>query len=202
MKEYDVIVIGSGSGGAIVESAINNGFKVAWIDKGPLGGTCLNNGCIPSKMLIYPADRIMDILDSEKLGIKASIEEINFKKIMKHMREPIIDSQKRMREGLKSPIKNFDYFEGQCSFIDNYIIYVNGEKIRGEKIFIGSGARPYIPKLKGIDKVDYLTNENVFNLISCPKSIVIVGGGYIGVEFAHFFLLWVQKLLFYNMEID
>ena len=92
-----------------------------------------------------------------------------------------------MREGLKAPIKNFDYFESQCNFIDNYTIFVNGEKIRGKKIFVGSGARPDIPKIKGIDNVEYLTNENVFNLSKCPKSIVIVGGGYIGVEFAHFF---------------
>ena len=61
LKEYDIIVIGSGSGGEIVESALSHGNRVAWIDKGPLGGTCLNNGCIPSKMLIYPADRVMEI---------------------------------------------------------------------------------------------------------------------------------------------
>jgi dihydrolipoamide dehydrogenase len=187
LKEYDVVVIGSGSGGEIVESAINHGFKVAWIDKGPLGGTCLNNGCIPSKMLIYPADRIMDILESEKLGIKASIDKIDFIKIMKHMKEPIKDSQKHMREGLNNPIENFDYYEGECKFIDNYNIIINDEKIHGKKIFIGSGVRPNIPNIKGIYEVDFLTNENVFDIKACPKSIVIIGGGYIGVEFAHFF---------------
>ena len=78
MKKYDVIVIGSGSGSEIVQSALNQGYKVAWIDKGPLGGTCLNTGCIPSKMLIYPADRVIEIQESEKLGIKSSIERITF----------------------------------------------------------------------------------------------------------------------------
>ncbi len=187
LKEYDIIVIGSGSGGEIVELALNNGYSVAWIDRGPLGGTCLNTGCIPSKMLIYPADRIIDIKDSNKLGIKANIEEIDFKKIMEHMKKPIIHSQKYMREGLKSNIKNFDYYEGSGYFLNNYTIEINGIKIKGRKIFIGTGARPNIPNIKGIDKIDFLTNENVLNINNCPKSIIIVGGGYIGVEFAHFF---------------
>jgi len=187
LKKYDVVVIGSGSGGEIVQSAINHGYKVAWIDKGPLGGTCLNNGCIPSKMLIYPADRIIEIQESEKLGIKSSIEKIDFKKIMEHMKEPIIDSQKHMREGLKYPIENFDYYKGSGHFIDNYTLEINNEKVHGKKIFIGSGARPNIPAIKGINKIDFLTNENVFDIKSRPKSIIIIGGGYIGVEFAHFF---------------
>jgi dihydrolipoamide dehydrogenase len=187
LKEYDIIVIGSGSGGEIVEFAINHGFKVAWIDKGPLGGTCLNNGCIPSKMLIYPADRVVDIIESEKLGIRATIDKIDFLKIMKHMREPIKDSQKQMRSGLKNPIENLDYYEGTCQFIDNFTLEINDEHIHGNKIFIGSGARPNIPDIKGIRNVDFLTNENVFELKRCPKSLVIIGGGYIGVEFAHFF---------------
>jgi len=187
LKEYDVIVIGSGSGGEIVESALNHGDKVAWIDKGPLGGTCLNNGCIPSKMLIYPADRVMDIKEAKNLGIKATIEEIEFNKIMEHMKEPIIDSQKHMREGLKYQIENFDYYEGSGHFIDNNSIEINNKKIRGNKIFIGTGARPDIPAIKGINQINFLTNENVFDIKSCPKSMIIIGGGYIGVEFAHFF---------------
>ena len=163
------------------------GYSVALVDKGPLGGTCLNNGCIPSKMLIYPADRVMDILEAGDLGINASIDNIDFNKIMNHMREPIISSQKHMKDGLKYKIENFDYYDGLGRFIDNFIIEVNGKKIKGKKIFIGSGARPYIPNIKGIDDIEYLTNENVFDIKECPKSITIIGGGYIGVEFAHFF---------------
>ena len=66
MKKFDVIVIGSGSGGEIVESALSHNLSVAWVDKGPLGGTCPNVGCIPSKMLIYPADRVVEIQEAEK----------------------------------------------------------------------------------------------------------------------------------------
>jgi dihydrolipoamide dehydrogenase len=96
IKKFDVMVVGSGSGGGIVDSALSHGFSVAWVDRGPLGGTCLNVGCIPSKMLIYPADRIMEIHESEKLGVKAEIQDIDFSKIMKHMKEPIKESHEHM----------------------------------------------------------------------------------------------------------
>jgi mycothione reductase len=194
MKKYDVIVIGSGSGGEIVNSALNHGFSVAWIDKGPLGGTCLNVGCIPSKMLIYPADRIVDIQESEKLGIKAEIKEIDFSKIMKHMKKPIKESHEHMEKGLKEPIKNFDYYKGVGHFISDYTIEINNQQITGKKVFIGSGARPLIPKIKGIEQIDYLTNENVFNLSDKPESLIIIGGGYIAVEFAHFFAAMGAKV--------
>jgi dihydrolipoamide dehydrogenase len=187
MKKYDAIVIGSGSGGEIVKAALNNGNSVAWIDKGPLGGTCLNVGCIPSKMLIYPADRIMEIKESEKLGIKAEIKNVDFKKIMEHMRKPIRESHEHMNENLSQPMKNFRYYKGIGHFISEYTIEINNEKIKGKKIFIGSGARPNIPPIEGIDKINYLTNENVFDLENKPESLIIIGGGYISAEFAHFF---------------
>jgi len=186
MKKYDVIVIGSGSGGEIVDAALSHGFKVAWVDKGPLGGTCLNVGCIPSKMLIYPADRIVEIQEAGKLGITAEIKKIDFNAIMKRMRQPIIESHEQMKKGLINT-ENFDYYEGVGHFISDYTIEVNGERIKGKKIFIGTGARPLIPPLKGIENIDYLTNETVLDLKKRPESIVIIGGGYIAVEFAHFF---------------
>lgn len=187
MKKFDVIVIGSGAGGHIVDSALRNGLSVAWVDKGPLGGTCLNVGCIPSKMIIYPADRVMEIKEAEKLGITAEIKKIDFQKIMKHMRKPIKESHENMKKGVETPMKNFQYYKGEGHFIDDYTIEINGEKIKGKKIFIGSGARPFIPKIKGIEKINYLTNENVFDLNKKPESLIIIGGGYISVEFAHFF---------------
>ncbi|MDG6218217.1 MAG: dihydrolipoyl dehydrogenase [Candidatus Thermoplasmatota archaeon] len=187
MKTYDVIIIGSGSGGEIVKAALNKGKTVAWIEKGPLGGTCLNVGCIPSKMVIYPADRIMEIKEADKLGIKAEIKDVDFKRIMAHMREPIDESHNHMEHGLSAPIKGFQYYHGEGYFIDNYEIIINNEIIKGEKIFIGSGARPHIPSIKGLEAIDYLTNNNIFSIQEKPKSMIIIGGGYIAVELAHFF---------------
>jgi dihydrolipoamide dehydrogenase len=188
-------VIGSGSGGEIVDAALGSGFSVAWVDKGPLGGTCLNFGCIPSKMLIYPADRVIEIKEAEKLGIKAEIKDIDFKKIIEHMREPIRESHEHMERGLKNTMENFQYYKGEGHFVDDYTIEINSEQIKAGKVFIGTGARPFIPDIKGIEDVDYLTNNNVFNLTDKPDSIVIVGGGYIAVEFAHFFSAMGTKVI-------
>jgi len=186
MKQYDVIVIGSGSGSIISEQALAHDLKVALVDKGPLGGTCLNVGCIPSKLLIFPADRVREIQEAERLGIQAEIKAIDFPSIMERMRSIIQENQNHVREGIhRTP--GLDFYEGTGCFIGDYTMEVSGEKIRGEKIFIVSGARPLIPLIKGIEDVDYLTNETLLELRERPESLIIVGGGYIAAEFAHFF---------------
>ena len=186
LKEYDIIVIGSGSGMIIVDGAVSHGLKVALVDKGPLGGTCLNVGCIPSKMLVYPADRVVEIQEAKKLGIDAEIKDIDFEAIMERMRKSVHEGRSEMERGIKNS-EYFDYYDGEARFVGDYTIEVNGEKIKGERIFIASGARPLIPPIKGIGKIDYLTNDNVFDLKEKPKSMVIIGGGYVAVEFGHFF---------------
>lgn len=186
MKEYDVVVIGSGSGAIIASRALANNLKVALIDRGPLGGTCLNVGCIPSKMLIYPADVIAEIQEAEKLGITAEIKAIDFNSIMDRMRKVVTEGQNEMREGINQA-RNLDFYEDEGYFTDNYTLNVKGKEIRGKKIFIVSGVRPLIPPIKGIDTISYLTNENVLQLQKKPNSLVIIGGGYIAAEYGHFF---------------
>jgi dihydrolipoamide dehydrogenase len=186
MKEYDVVVIGSGAGLSVVESALAHSLSVALVDKGPLGGTCLNLGCIPSKMLIYPSDRLVEISDAGKLGITAEITNIDFHAVMKRMRGAVQRGGHRIREGLRLS-EGLDFYEGEGHFVKDYTLEVNGERIKGKKIFIASGARPHIPAIKGIDSVEFLTNENVLQLQEKPGSIIIIGGGYIAAEYAHFF---------------
>ena len=187
MKNYEVIVIGSGAGAIISDEAAAQGLKTALIDKGPLiGGTCLNWGCIPSKMLIYTADRIVEIEEAKKLGVEAEIRSIDFHSIMERMRKSRQEDQVHIREGIKQS-KNLDFYEGEGYFVGDYLLEVNGEKLKGERIFIASGSRPFIPPIKGSGNVDYLTNESVLELNEKPDSLVIIGGGYIAVEFGHFF---------------
>lgn len=185
MKEYDVLVLGDGSAGSIVQNALMNDLETCLIDKGVLGGTCLNYGCIPSKMLIYPADRIMEIKESERLGINANVENIDFENIMNRMRNTLRESHEHMK-GIDQ-VEGLDYYNEEAYFVDDYTVKVKNETLKGKKVFIGTGARPLIPPIKGINTVDYLTNETVFDLQKQPESLVIVGGGYIAVEFAHFF---------------
>lgn len=198
MKKYDILVVGSGSGMIIVEEALEHGMKVALVDKGPLGGTCLNVGCIPSKMLIYPADRIVEIQESEKLGIKAEVLGIDFASIMKRMREVVAEGQEQVRNGIASS-EELDFYEGEGHFIDEFVMEVNGEQIKADKIFLASGSRLFIPPIKGLDKVDFLTNESLLNLEKPPDSLIIVGGGYIGVEYGHFFAAMGTKVTILEM---
>ncbi|TEU02753.1 MAG: dihydrolipoyl dehydrogenase [Dehalococcoidia bacterium] len=198
MKKYDVIVVGSGSGMLIVDEATDRGLKVALVDKGPFGGTCLNTGCIPSKMLIYPADRIVEIQEAKKLGIEAQTRGIDFSFIMQRMRNSIQESQSQMRRAL-SQAENLDFYEGEGHFVGEYTIEVNGDKIKGENIVLASGSRPFIPPIKGLDSVDYLTNETLLQLEELPDSLIIIGGGYIGVEFGHFFAATGTKVTILEM---
>jgi mycothione reductase len=186
MKEYDVVVVGSGAGSAIVDGALAEGLKVALVDRGPLGGTCLNVGCIPSKMLIYPADRVAEIQEAEKLGIQAKIEQVDFQAIVGRTREYVSGIESRIRERVQNT-SGLDFYGSTGHFVEDYTMEVEGQRIRGKKIYLVSGARPLIPPVKGIENIDYLTNESVLALEKKPESLVIIGGGYIAAEFAHFF---------------
>ena len=121
MKEYDVVVIGSGSGMTAVDGALSNGRSVALVDHGPVGGTCLNLGCIPSKMIIYPADRVVEIQEAQKLGISAKIEKTDFSGIMNRMRSSIDHSRKHMKEAIEQ-VPGLDFYKKTGRFIDKYIV--------------------------------------------------------------------------------
>src|SRR3990170_4782997 len=155
MKEYDVIVVGSGCGMNIVNEALAHGMEVALVDKGPLGGTCLNLGCIPSKMLIFAADRITEIQEARKLGIEAEVRNVGFGFIMERMRKSISENREHIRREL-SDTEKLDFYEGVGHFVDEYTLEANGEQIKASKIFIASGSRPALPPINGLNSVDYL----------------------------------------------
>jgi mycothione reductase len=186
MKEYDIIVIGAGEGLGIAFRAQSAGLRVALIDKGKLGGTCLNVGCIPSKILIHTADVITAIRESGKLGIHADITSIDFGAIMQRMRENIDRGRGFIADAVKES-EHLEFYNEEARFIGDYMLETAGEKIRSKKIFIASGSRPIVPPVEGLKGVNYLTNENVLSLTRQPESIIILGGGYIAVEYGHFF---------------
>ncbi|HEX2967119.1 MAG TPA: FAD-dependent oxidoreductase, partial [Syntrophorhabdaceae bacterium] len=142
MKEYDVIVIGAGTGLNFVFNALSSNMKVALIAGDYVGGTCLNVGCVPSKMLIYPADLLMNIQNARRLGITSEIVGIDFESIMARTRAYIDQNVYRLKENLNSE-KNLDFYETEGQFVSDYTLRVNDENIRGKRIFIASGARPF-----------------------------------------------------------
>lgn len=186
MELFDVLVIGSGSGMIVASNAVANGLKVALVESGPMGGTCLNRGCIPSKMLIYPADVVATIQEAKKIGVNALVDSVDFNKIMSRMKEFVSgDSGRQAASVEKDP--DITWYKDNGEFVSDYTMKVGEHIIKAERIFIVSGARPLIPPIKGLQKVDYVTNETLLDLEMQPKSMVIIGGGYIGVEYAHFF---------------
>lgn len=186
MKNYDVIVIGAGVGLNVTFKAVSSGLRVALIDKGNPGGTCLNLGCVPSKVLIFPADRIVEIREAEKLGIHVKITRVDFSALMGRMKRTISLGRKYLVNAIKNS-ENLDFYNEQAYFVDEYTLKIKNQTIRGKKIFISSGSRPSIPPIKGLEKVDYLTNESVLEVKKAPKSIIVVGGGSVASEYAHFF---------------
>lgn len=136
--------------------------------------------------MVYPADRIVEIREAKKFGITAEIKDIDFAKIMERMRSVVKKSHDRIKESLENA-EDFDFYFGDARFTGEYTLEVPGETIKGKSIFIATGARPFIPPIKGIENVGYLTNESALQLREPPGSMIVIGGGYIAVEFAHFF---------------
>jgi len=186
LENFDVLVIGAGSGMIVASNAVASGLKTALVESGPMGGTCLNRGCIPSKMLIYPADVIAAIREAQELGITAAISWVDFRQIMKRMRELVREDSGNQARGVEAT-PEITWFKDVGWFVSDYTMEVGGHEIRAEKIFIVSGAKPGIPPIAGIKNVNYLTSDTVLELEAQPKSMVIIGGGYIAAEYGHFF---------------
>lgn len=187
MKVYDVIVIGAGDAGlGIAFKAVAQGLKVALVDKGTVGGTCINTGCVPSKTLIAAADRFMESRENRKLGIRSKRLEVDYGAVMTRMNAAVTDGRNAVRKAIReSP--NLDFMHKACHFIDEHTLAVGAQNIRGKKIFIATGARPSIPPIPGLDTIHYLTNETILRLEHKPASMIFIGGGYIALEYAHFF---------------
>jgi mycothione reductase len=187
VKEYDVIVIGTGSGSLVTETAAGAGLRTGVIEKGPLvGGTCLNWGCIPSKQLIYVADTVVAAQEAGRLGVKVRVESVDFAAVMDRVRRSRTASEGKIRRAYQeNPQVDFHFGEGR--FTGPHTLEVNGETLRAGKIVIAAGSRPSVPPIQGLAETGYLTNETVLELTERPESLLIIGGGYIAVEFGHFF---------------
>ena len=195
MKKYDLISVGTGSAMNIVEAMIqgNPRMKVAVIDKDEPGGICLTRGCIPSKMLLYPAELVRTIGGAEKFGIEVDIKKINFQSVMERMRTIIYKDINMIRQGL-SHSENIDYYPAVAEFVGPYTLKVGDESITSKMIFLCTGSKPIIPPIKGLEKIGYLTSDTVLQMSRLPESIAIVGGGYIAAEYGHFFSAMGSKV--------
>jgi mycothione reductase len=188
LQKFDLIVIGSGSGLDVANAATQNGLKVAVIEKDRMGGTCLNRGCIPSKLLIHSADVVEIIKNANLFGIEVDGLSVNFQKIVERVNNITDHNSGQIKKAFKD-IENPKLFAKECKFVGEKTILIgDNEKITAEKILIASGTRPQIPKkIKGLEGSSYITSDEALRLKKQPRVITFIGGGYITCELAHFF---------------
>ena len=188
MKEYDYIAVGTGSAMSIVSALLSNSEilpRIAVVENKTPGGICLTRGCIPSKMILYPAELLAHMEDAKAFGLDIRVKNVDFSYIMKRMRGHIDKEVDQIRKGLSNS-EYVDFYPEAGTFVDDYTLKVGDQTIRSEKIILGSGSRPLIPPIDGLEDVDYLTSETFLNIENLPKSTVIVGGGYIAAEYGFF----------------
>jgi dihydrolipoamide dehydrogenase len=191
MDEVDFLVIGSGSGLDVANAAANRGQSVAVVEKGPLGGTCLNRGCIPSKRLLYHADVFEKIERADAFHIDAGVTDVDFSAIVREVNEEVAADAESIRRGLRSS-PDHALYEGEGRFVDERTVEIasgpdEGETVYAETVLVAAGTRPSIPDIDGIDDAEYLTSTEALQLETPPDHLVIVGGGYIAAELGHFF---------------
>ncbi|QSZ48744.1 mycothione reductase [Arthrobacter sp. D5-1] len=191
-RHYDLIIIGTGSGNSIPGPGFED-RSIAIIEEATFGGTCLNAGCIPSKMYVHTADTALQTARSARLGLHAEVNSVDWPgivgRIFENRVDPIAAAGEEYRRGPQTP--NIDVYDQHAVFIGERTLQTgqgNQQKtISGDQVVIAAGSRPFIPEAIAASGVRYHTNEDIMRLPHLPKSLVVIGGGYIAMEFAHVF---------------
>ncbi len=185
--KFDAIVIGAGQGGKPLAYAFADlGWKVAFIERAYLGGTCINTGCTPTKSLIASAQVAHYARNGARWGVRTAGVSVDMPAIIAR-KKTIVESFRHGIERKVQTVSNIRYVQGQAKFTGPHQVEVNGETFESDKIFIDTGGRPSVPKIEGIKSVPYLTNETLMELEELPEHLVILGGGYIGLEFGQMY---------------
>jgi len=184
MAKYDMTIIGGGSGGLIAaRTAAALGASVLLIDKEKLGGDCLHYGCVPSKSMIHVAKVVRQTREAAKVGLMSADLRVDMGKVSEYIQgviERVGEVEHIYTEGVTVKF-------GQIAFKSVTELSLNGELISSRNTLIATGSRPLVPGVEGLEETGYLTNEGVFDLTRLPVSLVVVGGGPIGIELGQAF---------------
>ena len=186
MKKYQVAIIGGGPAGySAAEKAGKAGLSVVLFEKNNLGGVCLNEGCIPTKTLLYSAKIYDKTKDARRYAIQIPEASFDLKRIIsrkkKVVRKLVMGIQAKMKEA------QVEVIEGEAKITDSHTISCNDEHYSFDNLLICTGSHTFIPPIQGVDQVNYWTHEDALDAKELPKSLIIVGGGVIGMEFASFY---------------
>jgi mycothione reductase len=184
MPHYDLLVLGAGSGNMIFGPETAH-LRSAIVEPGRFGGTCLNRGCIPSKMFVVAADAALGVSDAARLGVHATLDRVDWKGIRDRVFgriDPIHDSAVRYRrEG------GIDVYADAARFVAPKVLQVGAEQVTADTIVVSTGSRPVIPDLPGLSDVEFHTSDTIMRIDEVPESMVIIGGGFIAAELGHVF---------------
>ncbi len=184
MIETDICIIGAGSGGlSVAAGAVQMGARVVLIEKGAMGGDCLNTGCVPSKALLAAGHMAQSQREAGAFGIVPLEPEIDWRAVHRHVHEVIAaiapnDSVERFRQ------LGVDVVEGEACFVNTRTVRVDEKRIQAKYFVIATGSSPFVPPIDGLSGVDYFTNENIFANRDPIDHLVVIGGGPIGIEMA------------------
>jgi mycothione reductase len=185
VQHFDLAIIGSGSGNSIPDERFADS-SIALVDKGVFGGTCLNVGCIPTKMFVYPANLAVSPAEARRLGVDLELQAVHFTEIRDRIFgriDPISDAGLKWR----ASSDNVTVFPEPAHFTGPHALQVGEQAITADRFVVAAGSRPVIADLPGLDTVRFHTSDTVMRLPELPRSLVIIGGGYIAAEFAHVF---------------
>ncbi len=187
MKIYDHIILGTGQAtGTLLGKLIPTGQSIAVVEKAKVGGSCVNYGCTPTKTLVASAKAFHVAGRSEFYGFSTGKMELNYSRIRERMNEIRNGSSDGLTNWMEGT-ENVDLIKGHGSFVSDKILEVNGYQIGGKNIYINAGTRPRIPKIDGIEDVPWMDSAGLLDMKTIPEHLIIVGGGYIGVEFAQIY---------------
>jgi mycothione reductase len=191
VSHYDLVIVGAGSGNTIIDERFD-GWRIAVVEPGPFGGTCLNRGCIPSKMLIHPAEVALAAAEAgPRLGVRTSYAGVDWPAL----RDRVFDRTDGVAadgRGHRERSANVDVLTGTCAFTGErelLVVLADGTSrtITAEQVVLAAGSRPVVPDVPGLDGVHHHTSDDVMRLDRLPASLGVVGGGYVGSELAHLF---------------
>ncbi len=186
MTHFDLLVLGTGSGNSILTSDFDD-KRVAIVEKGVFGGTCLNVGCIPSKMFVYTADRALAAADSSKYGLDTSYNSVDWPALRDRVFgriDPIAAGGEKYRT---EECDNVTVYKGVATFIGPNEVAVGDETLTADNIVVATGARVFVPPVPGLADVGFHTSDTVMRIDELPKRMVVLGAGYIASELGHVF---------------